>query len=126
MRNKLLCAVIGMGMAAVFTLRAQTVPATINYQGRLTDNTPSQTPINATCPPARCSATPPGAATTTGYAPAPIRGCAAPPSGSATAQSAAASRAAPAANSRTRPVPTTDRGGSLVMALTTYGTGNGN
>ena len=29
-------------------LAAQTVPATINYQGRLTDNTPSQAPLNAT------------------------------------------------------------------------------
>src|SRR5258706_11174563 len=28
--------------------RAQAVPTTINYQGRLTDNTPSQAPVTAT------------------------------------------------------------------------------
>ncbi len=31
-------------------LAAQTVPATVNYQGRLTDNTPQQNPITATVP----------------------------------------------------------------------------
>src|SRR6185369_3266419 len=30
------------------SLPAQTVPSTMNYQGRLTDNTPSQTPLTAT------------------------------------------------------------------------------
>jgi hypothetical protein len=33
---------------AAFPLLGQTIPATINYQGRLTDNTPSQSPINTT------------------------------------------------------------------------------
>ncbi len=31
-------------------LAAQTIPATINYQGRLTDNSPSQAPVNASVP----------------------------------------------------------------------------
>ncbi len=34
--------------AAIPGLRAQTVPTTINYQGRLTDNSPSQLPVTAT------------------------------------------------------------------------------
>lgn len=32
----------------VFRLAAQTVPTTINFQGRLTDNTPAQTPLDLT------------------------------------------------------------------------------
>jgi hypothetical protein len=40
-------AALVMGLAAL-THFAQTVPGTINYQGRLTDNTPAQTPLNTT------------------------------------------------------------------------------
>ncbi len=44
-RKQLLTLVISLPAIASF---AQTVPTTINYQGRLTDNTPSQVPVNAT------------------------------------------------------------------------------
>ena len=33
-----------------FRLSAQSVPSTFNYQGRLTDNSPAQTPVTATVP----------------------------------------------------------------------------
>ena len=35
-------------LVATFRLGAQAVPTTINYQGRLTDNSPSQVPVNTT------------------------------------------------------------------------------
>ncbi|HPR62706.1 MAG TPA: hypothetical protein PK014_00675 [Thermoanaerobaculia bacterium] len=37
-------------LITAFPVLAQTVPTTINYQGRLTDNTPSQTPITNSVP----------------------------------------------------------------------------
>src|SRR5260370_39062310 len=48
MRYCLLLSVFGMGMISALALRGQTVPSTINYQGRLTDNSPSPAPVNAT------------------------------------------------------------------------------
>jgi hypothetical protein len=34
--------------ASAVCASAQAVPTTLNYQGRLTDNTPAQTPVSAT------------------------------------------------------------------------------
>jgi len=50
--SNLLCAVLLFLIGAMLTgpVFAETVPTTIHYQGRLTDNTPLQTPLNATIP----------------------------------------------------------------------------
>ena len=48
MQRKTLHLIFSFGLAATLTLRGQSVPSTINYQGRLSDNTPSQTPLNTT------------------------------------------------------------------------------
>src|SRR5262245_14680237 len=48
MRHSSLRFALVLAFAAAAPLAAQSVPTTINYQGRLTDNTPSQTPITAT------------------------------------------------------------------------------
>src|SRR5262245_34649496 len=40
-------ALLGTAPSGLF---AQSVPSTMNYQGRLTDNSPTPTPINATLP----------------------------------------------------------------------------
>ncbi|HPR62705.1 MAG TPA: hypothetical protein PK014_00670 [Thermoanaerobaculia bacterium] len=39
-----------LGLIVSTSLSAQPVPTRINYQGRLTDNTPSQTPITESVP----------------------------------------------------------------------------
>jgi hypothetical protein len=44
LRSTLVAAVLGL---AALTPFAQTVPSTINYQGRLTDNSPTPVPVNA-------------------------------------------------------------------------------
>jgi len=46
-RVRVVIAAFFSGIIAVIPV-AQTVPATINYQGRLTDNTPAQNPVSAT------------------------------------------------------------------------------
>lgn len=46
MRNRAIIFTLSINVALI----AQSVPTTINYQGRLTDNTPAQTPVNATVP----------------------------------------------------------------------------